>query len=319
MMKADLDGQEISGMSVSGVASAQNTFVAAQGKEQKRSPVARLLLAPAVIPLLIWMIVPLVLTLWFSLQHYSLLDRATAFVGLENFRYIVSNPDLLRAVVNTIFLTCGVLAGTIVIGVPAAILLHQKFFGQKFVRLMVIAPFFVMPTVAALVWKNLLMNPVNGLFAFVAQALGFHAVDWFADLPLTSIGIIVTWQWMPFATLVLLTAMQSLDGEQIEAARMDGAGPFALLRYIILPHLARAISVVVMLEAIFLLSVFAEILVTTGGGPGIATTTLSYLIYKTALLNFDVGGASATGIVAVVLANIVSVVLVRTVARSIDR
>jgi sorbitol/mannitol transport system permease protein len=319
MMKADLNRQELAGMGATGTLTRRQRIAAERQNAPKRSPVARALLAPAVLPLLVWMIVPLVLTLWFSLQHYSLLDQRTAFVGFENFRYILSNPDLLRAVINTVFLTCGVLAGTIIIGVPAAVLLHQKFFGQKVVRLMVIAPFFVMPTVAALVWKNLLMNPVNGLFAFVAHTFGLHAVDWFADLPLTSIGIIVTWQWMPFATLVLLTALQSLDSEQLEAVRMDGAGPLDAARYVILPHLSRAISVVVMLEAIFLLSVFAEILVTTSGGPGIASTTLSYLIYKTALLNFDVGGASATGIVAVVLANIVSVVLVRTVARSIDR
>ncbi|MDR6743317.1 sorbitol/mannitol transport system permease protein [Herbaspirillum sp. 1173] len=315
-MKSDINVLKLSEL---GAAASQPPTPVEQGKNFKASLISRILLAPSVIPLFVWMIVPLVLTLYFSVQHYSLLNKDTSFAGLENFRYIVSNPDLLRSLINTVLLTCGVMAGTIVIGVPAAVLLHQKFIGQKIVRLMVIAPFFVMPTVAAVVWKNLLMNPVNGLFAFVATYLGFHAVDWFADLPLTSIGIIVTWQWMPFATLVLLTALQSLDNEQLEAAKMDGAGPISLMRYIILPHLGRAISVVVMLEAIFLLSVFAEILVTTSGGPGTASTTLSYMIYKTALLNFDVGGASAIGIVAVILANVVAVVLVRTVARSIDR
>jgi sorbitol/mannitol transport system permease protein len=143
-------------------------------------------------------------------------------------------------------------------------------------------------------------------------------VTWFSDMPLFSVGIIVAWQWVPFATLILLTAMQSLDREQIEAARMDGAKAISRFRHIIVPHLARPITVVVMIETIFLLGIFAEILVTTSGGPGDASTNLVYLVYKTALLQFDIGGGSAGGIVAIVLANIVAIFLVRTVARNLD-
>ncbi len=135
---------------------------------------------------------------------------------------------------------------------------------------------------------------------------------------MTSIGVIVAWQWVPFATLILLTAIQSLDREQVEAARMDGAKRTTMFYFIILPHLARPITVVIMIETIFLLSVFAEILVTTNGGPGDASTNLTYLIHKVALLDFDVGGGSAGGIIAVILANIVALFLVRTVARSLD-
>ena len=194
----------------------------------------------------------------------------------------------------------------------------MRVYGQGVSRLFVIAPFFVMPTVAALVWKNLLMDPVNGLFAYMARAVGLEPITFFTTTPLLSIGLIVAWQWVPFATLILLTAMQSLDREQIEAARMDGAKAIARFRHIIVPHLARPITVVVMIETIFLLGIFAEILVTTSGGPGDASTNLVYLVYKTALLQFDVGGGSAGGIVAVVLANVVAIFLVRTVARNLD-
>ena len=142
-------------------------------------------------------------------------------------------------------------------------------------------------------------------------------MDWFADFPMASIIVIVAWQWLPFALLILLTAVQSLDHEQ-EAARMDGAGPIAQFFFITLPHLGRTISVVVMIETIFLLTVFAEIFVTTSGGPGNATTNLAFLIYARALLQFDVGGASAGGVVAIVLANIVAFFLVRTIARRLE-
>ncbi len=277
------------------------------------------LMIPAVGPLLLWMIVPLVMTLYFSVLRYSLLDQAaTAFIGLGNYSYFLGDPALWSSILNTLLLVGGVLIASLVIGVGLAVVYYEGFFGASLARLLVIAPFFVMPTVAALVWKNLLMHPVNGLFAYLCRSLGLPVIDWFSAMPLTSIGIIVTWQWAPFATLILLTAIQSLDRDQIEAARMDGARGLRLFYHITLPHLSRAIGVVAMIETIFLLSIFAEILVTTNGGPGNATTTLPYLIYKTALLDFNVGLASTGGIFAVVLANIVGFFLIRTISRNLD-
>ena len=279
----------------------------------------RPLLWPSIGVLLIWMIVPLAMTLYYSFRNYNLVDPSIqGWAGLSNYTYLLTDPSLIDSLINTVLLVGGVLIATVVLGTLFAVLLDQDFWGQGAARLFVIAPFFVMPTVAALVWKNLLMHPVNGLFAYITSSLGLGVIDWFTTMPLFSIGIIVAWQWVPFATLILLTAMQSLDREQIEAARMDGAKAIARFRHIIVPHLARPITVVVMIETIFLLGIFAEILVTTSGGPGDASTNLVYLIYKTALLNFDVGGGSAGGIIAVVLANVVAIFLVRTVARNLD-
>jgi sorbitol/mannitol transport system permease protein len=189
--------------------------------------------------------------------------------------------------------------------------------GQGVVRLLVLAPFFVMPTVSALVWKNMFLNPVNGLFAHLAGALGLQPYDFLASAPLASIIGIVSWQWLPFATLILLTALQSLDRDQVEAAEMDGAGASARFRFIVLPHLARPITVVILMETIFLLSIFAEILVTTNGGPGMASTNLTYLVYAETLLRFDVGTGSAGALVAIVLANIVATILVRMIGKNL--
>ena len=277
------------------------------------------LVSPAVILLLVWMLVPLAMTLWFSFQRYNLLNPLiSGFAGFENYRYLIEDPVLWVAMLNTLVLVGSVLAASIILGTCFALLLDQEFFGRGIARLLVIAPFFVMPTVGALIWKNLLMHPVNGLFAWITSSLGLGVVDWFTDLPMAAIVIIVSWQWIPFATLILLTALQSLDREQLEAARMDGARGINLFRFVTLPHLARPISVVVMIETIFLLGVFAEILITTSGGPGQATTTLTYLIYLRALLDWDVGGASAGGVIAIVLANVVAVFLVRTIAKGLD-
>jgi sorbitol/mannitol transport system permease protein len=281
---------------------------------------ARIMMSPAVILLFLWMIVPLVMTLYFSFLRYNLLMPGTEeYVGFLNYQYFLTDPAFFTALGNTLLLVGGTLLITVIGGILLALILDQPFWGQGIVRLLVIAPFFVMPTVSALVWKNMLMHPVNGLFAWIARSFGFQPVDWFAQVPLFSIILIVAWQWLPFATLILLTALQSLDGEQIEAAEMDGAGPLSRFIYLVLPHLARAITVVVLIQTIFLLSVFAEILVTTNGGPGLQTTNIAYLIYSQALLQFDVGGASAGGIVAVILANIVAVFLIRLIGKNLER
>ena len=280
---------------------------------------ARLMLSPAVLLLLGWMIIPLSMTIYFSFLHYNLLiPGAHDFIGLANYSYFLTDPAFFAALTNTLLLVVGVLVITIGGGVLLAILLDQPMWGQGIVRILVIAPFFVMPTVGALVWKNMFMNPVNGLFAHMAKALGMQPFDFLAQAPLASIIGMVAWQWLPFSTLILLTALQSLDRDQLEAAEMDGAGPFSTFFYITLPHLSRAITVVVLIQTIFLLSVFAEILVTTNGGPGYATTNITYLVYAQSLLQFDVGGGSAGGIVAVILANVVAIFLMRMIGKNLD-
>ena len=286
---------------------------------QHQRGLARIMAAPSIGLLLLWMIVPLGMTLWFSFQRYNLIDPTqTGFIGLMNYKFFLSDPGFWTALANTLLLVGGVLAITVLGGIALALLIDQPIWGQGIVRILVIAPFFVMPTVAALVWKNMLMNPTNGLLAHLARWLGFQPVDFLAQIPLLSIIIIVAWQWLPFATLILLTSLQSLDGEQIEAAEMDGAGAWAKFTYLTLPHLKRAITVVILIETIFLLSVFAEILVTTNGGPGYQSTNLPYLVYSQALLQYDVGGASAGGIVAVILANIVAFFLMRMIGKTLD-
>lgn len=288
-------------------------------KVQKRARGAgRLLASPAIVMLFAWMIVPLAMTAYFSTQYYNLLyPGKTKFVGLENFVYFFTYPSFFTSLVNTLLLVGSVLVITVVLGVLISVLVDARFPGQGVVRMLLISPFFVMPTVSALVWKNLLMNPVSGFFAWLSSLFGLTPVSWFSSFPLLSIIIIVAWEWLPFAILIFVTSLQSMDQEQKEAAQMDGAGPVAIFRYLTLPHLRRPIAVVVMVEAIFLLNIFAEIFTTTSGGPGDATTNVPFLIFTQALLEFDVGAASAGGLVAVVLANVVAVFLIRLIGKSL--
>ena len=280
---------------------------------------ARMMRAPAIILLLIWMIVPLAMTLYYSFLNYNLLNPGQiTWAGTFNYVYFYTDPAFWESIWNTLILVLGVLAITVIGGIGIAMLIDKPIFGQGIVRILVISPFFVMPPVAALIWKNMIMHPSYGVFADIAKFFGMQPVDWFAQYPLFSIILIVAWQWLPFATLILLTALQSLDGEQMEAAEMDGAPALQRFIYLTLPHLSRSITVVILIQTIFLLGVYAEILVTTNGGPGYASTNLPFLIYRTALLGYDVGGASAGGIIAVILANIVAFFLMRAVGKNLD-
>jgi sorbitol/mannitol transport system permease protein len=279
----------------------------------------RALMAPAVVTLFLWMIVPLAMTIYFSLVRYNLMQPGEkTFLGFENFEYFVTDPDFGPSVLNTLSLLGSVIAITVILGVALALLINEPFPGRGIVRVLLISPFFVMPTANALLWKHMMMNPIYGVLAQVAIFFGTTPVDWLTDHPLFSVILMVAWQWLPFACLIFITSLQSLDRDQMEAAGMDGANPLQKFWFLTLPHLGRPIAVVVMIEMIFLMSVFAEIFTTTGGGPGNESTNLAFLIFKQALMNFDVGVASAGALFAVVLANIVAVFLIRMIGKNLD-
>ena len=280
----------------------------------------RLLMTPAIGTLFLWMIVPLVMSIYFSVIRYNLMQPdQTGFIGLENWEYFVTDPSFVTATMNTLLLVGSVVLITVILGTLIALLTDAPFPGRNLVRILLISPFFIMPTVNALLWRHMMMNPIYGVIAQIWKFFGATPVDWLTDYPLLSVIAIVSWQWLPFATLIFVTSLQSMDREQLEASRMDGANYLQQLRYLYIPHLGRSFAVVVMIETIFLLSVFAEIFTTTGGGPGDASTNIAFLIFKQALLNFDAGVASAGALFAVVLGNIARIFLVRMVGKNLDK
>ena len=173
-----------------------------------------------------------------------------------------------------------------------------------------------MPVAAAVLWKNVLLDPSFGLFAYFFRLFGitnFYALEAF---PLATVIGIISWQWIPFVMLILLAGLQSLPESTVEAARIDGASGFSMFRHIIIPHLKKFIEIALLLETIFILSAFGVIFVTTSGGPGIQTTNLPYQIFLEAFSRQNVGRASAYGIFAVILANIVIVLFLNVLRRN---
>jgi len=147
------------------------------------------MISPAVLLLLGWMLVPLCMTLYFSFLRYNLLQPGSGnpFVGWENYYWFVTDPSFKEALVNTLILVSGVLLITTLGGICFALLLDRPMLGQGVIRIMVIAPFFVMPTVSGLIWKNMFMNPVIGIFGHLAASLGMQPIDFFGQIPLFSI------------------------------------------------------------------------------------------------------------------------------------
>ncbi len=278
---------------------------------------ARMMMAPAVVLLLGWMLVPLIMTLYFSFKKYlPLRGGDLGWVGFDNYVRFVTSSAFWPSIYATLAVVGGVLVITVIFGVALALFLDQPIWGQGIVRVLVIAPFFVMPTVSALLWKNMFMDPVNGFFAHMLRAVGLQPIEFLSQHSLMSVIVIVSWEWLPFATLILLTAAQSMDSEQLEAAEMDGARWVSRFIYIMLPHLSRAITVVILIQTIFLLAIFAEIFVTTQGAFG--TKTLTYLIFQRVLQSQNVGLGSAGGVYAIILANIVAMFLMRIVGKNLD-
>jgi sorbitol/mannitol transport system permease protein len=280
------------------------------------------LLAPALLYLALLTQAPFVLTLWYSLHRWILTspELGHAWVGIENFRYELTQDPIFRtALVNTLEITAAIVGGSLLLGLAFAVLLNRSFPLRGVARSLMIAPFFVMPTVNAVVQKNLFLNPIFGLVNWVWTSLGFQRVDWLAVHPKLSIIAMSAWEWAPFMMLILLAGLQGISEEVREAARIDGAGPITEFRRITLPLLGPYLELAVLLGLIYILQLFGEIYVATQGGPGTSTTTIPYYVYQTISQANDVGTSSAQGVLAIVFTSIIAALLLRLLTRTFRR
>ena len=304
----------------------------------------RLMQTPAVLLLLVWMLVPLGMTIFFSFIRYVLNNLRKPewttpsidnWRGFGNYEYVLyKSKDFWFAVQNSVFIVGSIIVLTVALGLAIAVLINRSFPGGGMVRVLLISPFFVMPAVNAVLWINMLLDPVLGLNGLIVNGLN-GVIDGLRDFPLLgnffsfwpelqpisfratqtsayAVIVMVTWQWTPFAILIFMTSLQSEDQQQKEAAILDGASAWSQFVNLTIPHLARPIAIVIMIQAIFHLSLYAEIeIVSRGNG----NKNLPYLIGEFSSNN--IGAASATGVFAVILANIVAIFLLRIVGKSL--
>lgn len=277
----------------------------------------RWMLRPAIIYLAILTQLPVLFTLFYSVTNWNLLrpDRPRQFIGLQNYIGFFVARDTGRILLNTLVFSVGVVVLSLVFGMILALLLTREFRGRNLARTLLITPFLIMPTVSAVMWKNMLFNPAFGLISSTLAVLGGPRIDWMNQHAMGSLITIVTWEWTPFMMLILLSGLQGLEKEYLEAAQIDGAGPFTTFRSIIIPHLKRYIEIGVLLETLFVLNIFGEIFTTTTGGPANYTTTLTFNIYLEAFKRWNVGRASAFAVIAVIFANVITLLFIRVIRR----
>src|SRR6266700_482605 len=239
---------------------------------------------PALVYMIVLTQIPFVLAVWFSLHSWNLLvpSEGFPFVGLSNYA-----TDFVR---------------DLNFGTILSLLLNLPIWGRSVLRGIATVPFLVTPSVMALIWKNLFLRPASAIVNWLLSFIEIPSVAWFSTFPLQSIIFIVAWEWTPFVMLVILAGLQSVPGEVIEAAKVDGANAFTTFWRVVFPLLRKPYEIAILFGTIFIFQTFGEIYVTTSGGPGLETNTLPYYTYRAALSSFQIGQAATLGVIGVIVA-----------------
>ena len=280
---------------------------------RRESWARRLPLLPAFIYAFVLTQIPFALTVYYSFFSWNLLKPGSfRFAGLENYAGLVTDEHVRTAVWNTVLLTVSVIAISVVLGMAVAMLLNSEVFGKGIMRTLMIAPFLIMPTAGALIWKHTLLNPLYGLLPYLLKPFGLGRVDWVGQFPMVTVVTVEVWRWTPFMMLIILAGLQSQNPEVLEAARVDGANALQAFRRITLPLVRPFIELGALLGSLFVVQTYDSIYMLTYGGPGEDTTNVPFLLYLVAFQGYSIGQASAIGVVAVIITIIVATFALRT-------
>ncbi|WP_298585636.1 carbohydrate ABC transporter permease [uncultured Kocuria sp.] len=274
-------------------------------------------LLPALIFTIIATQIPFLITIWYSLRSWNLLNPdSDVFVGFRNYIGIFTDSTFRQVAMNSVLYTLGCVLLAMLLGIGLALLLDRKFIGQGVVRTMLITPFLIMPVVSAILWSISMFNPSYGLVNWIIGLVGISPIAWTSQFPFLSVLIALVWQWTPFMMLLVLAGLQSQPKDVLEAAQMDGASALHTFFYITIPHLRRYIELGVLLGAIYVVNTFDQIYLMTAGGPGTQSANLPYYIYQRAFLGFDIGQAAAMGVVVVIATIVIATVALRLIFKS---
>jgi len=276
-----------------------------------------ILLGPTLLILFAMLAFPTAYVFSISLRDYKLTDPTAGnpFVGLENYKTLLSDPEFFSALWRSVLFTVGSVALTFVVGMAIALLLNRRDIrGTGLTRTAILVPLILTPLVIGATYRFMLDRD-NGIINEFLALVGLQRIPFLADpaWAMTSVILVDVWQWTPFAVLVLLAGLESLPVEPFEAARMDGASRWGEFWYITLPLLAPIIAVVLLIRTMDAFREFDKIFIMTGGGPGIATQTLPIFLYRSGFQDFDMGFSAATGVVMLIIVTVVSSFYVRRI------
>ncbi|HEV2141400.1 MAG TPA: sugar ABC transporter permease [Candidatus Dormibacteraeota bacterium] len=273
----------------------------------------RLPLLPAFVYVFLVTQIPFALTVYYSFFSWNLLKPGSfKFAGLANYGTLLTDEGVRTAVLNTVILTVFVIGISVVLGTAVAVILNSDVFGKGLMRTLMIAPFLIMPTAGALIWKHTLLNPLYGLIPYFLKPFGLGRVDWVGQFPMVTVVTVEVWRWTPFMMLIILAGLQSQNPEILEAARVDGANALQAFRRITLPLVRPFIELGALLGSLFVVQTYDSIYMLTYGGPGMDTTKIPFLLYLVAFQGYSIGQASAIGVVAVIITILVATFALRT-------
>lgn len=276
------------------------------GAFSRETGFALVMVGPGILVLFLTTTFPLAYLIWSSFQTINLaMPFLNGFAGLDNYIAMMGDSQFWHALRLTAIYTISSVFLQLVIGLGLALLVMQIPAGQWLFRIAAILPIVLAPVVVGLFWRTLMLAPEFGIVDFIVRALGFDSVNWLGSPTpaLISVIIIHTWQWTPFAFLVLLASLASLPPDVFEAARIDKANAVQRFIHITLPLIRPAIVIVVIMRSMIALSAFAAIFAATGGGPGTASEILNLYAYKTSFveLNFGYGSALAVSLLIITM------------------
>jgi multiple sugar transport system permease protein len=267
-----------------------------------RNPTVMFLL-PMVAYLILWRALPLLYTVYLSLNDWNLIKPGgMRFIGLENYVHLVWDARFHQSLWISFFFMVAATAIQTVLAVGLALATDRSFRGKSFVQGSLLLPMFLTPVAVGSIWY-ILFQPSIGPITYLSGLVGLPKINWLGSAGTALWGVIIadTWQWTPFIYLLVLSALQGIPETVIEAAQIDQASDFVIVWKIMLPLIKGTILVAALLRAMEAFRVFPKIYVMTGGGPGRATEASSILIYKTAFRFFEIGYASAMTIIMLVL------------------
>jgi sorbitol/mannitol transport system permease protein len=274
----------------------------------------RLPLLPALLFTVVVTQVPFILNIYYSLTDWTVNPPSPRkFVGIDNYRELAGDEFFREAAVTSVVMTVSAVLLSLAFGTLLAVLIDRQFFGRGIVRTLLITPFLIMPVVAGLIWKDQMFSRLFGVINWGLERISVEPIAFVSNHPTFSIVTVLVWQWTPFMMLIVLAGLQSQSQDVLEAAKVDGATAFGTFRQLTLPHLRRYLELGALLGTIYLIQVFDQIDVMTGGGPG--STNIPRFVYERSIGGgWLFGQASAYSIVVVVASIIVATAALRVLS-----
>ena len=277
------------------------------------------MVAPAVLIILAFSVYPLLFSLWVLFVNYDFQIPGHAFVGLQNFQQIIDDPLAWSSLGLTIALSVTVVAIEFVLGLALALAMVKTFRGRGIVMSILIIPLFISPVIVGQSWALFLQRPFGPADYLLSQLLGRQVeISWVGEVPWVYFSIVLAdvWQWTPFIVLITLAGLQAVPRELIDAGRVDGANWWQIQRYITLPTIRAMLAIGLLIRLIDAFRNVDQIFVMTYGGPGVATSVLGFYTYLKAFKFFDMGYASALGIIMLFIISVLAQIVMRLLGRT---